>query len=373
MIITSSTVSMATSYSYKKTESVQEVSVATTKGQAATLELTGTTEEKMKQLKEYEEKAAAERQSETTSNLLSNQNAKKVNSDNNDWLSKDELQDELLKKILEMLRSTKKGKLRPIDLTKTKQLKLDTSKKGIDLSNLKVSSDLIPLNKSTVGTVFTKTTVTSSFIEESETSAFTSTGVVKTADGREINFGIQLEMSRSFTAQYESFSQADYIVCDPLVINLSTDTASVTDQKFMFDIDSDGEEDSISFTGEGSGFLALDKNQDGTINDGSELFGTKSGNGFEDLSAYDGDGNGWIDEADDVFANLKIWTKDEEGNDKLINLKEAGVGAIYLGNATTQFSLNDEQNQTNGIIRKTGVYLRESGEVGTVQHLDLTI
>ncbi|MBQ8547586.1 MAG: hypothetical protein IJ427_03720, partial [Lachnospiraceae bacterium] len=116
------------------------------------------------------------------------------------------------------------------------------------------------------------------------------------------------------------------------------------------------------------------KNEDGTINDGSELFGTKSGDGFADLAAYDGDGNGWIDEADEVFSKLKIWTKDENGENLLLNLKEADVGAIYLGNANTQFSLNNaETNETNAIVRKTGVFLKESGTVGTVQHVDLVL
>ena len=41
----------------------------------------------------------------------------------------------------------------------------------------------------------------------------------------------------------------------------------------------------------GSGYLALDKNGDGTINDGSELFGTRNGDGFADLAQYDEDGN----------------------------------------------------------------------------------
>ena len=150
--------------------------------------------------------------------------------------------------------------------------------------------------------------------------------------------------------------------------------ASVSDQKFLFDLDGDGKKENISFTGKGSGFLALDKNGDGVINDGNELFGTKSGDGFKDLAKYDKDRNGWIDEADDIFDDLRIWTKDEQGNDKLLTLKEAGVGAIYLGNASTQFSLNNQQtNHTNAMIRSTGVYLKESGEAGTIQHVDLVL
>ena len=132
----------------------------------------------------------------------------------------------------------------------------------------------------------------------------------------------------------------------------------------------DGE--NISFAGAGSGFLALDMNDDGIINDGSELFGTKSGNGFADLAEYDSDHDGWIDEDDDIFSRLKVWTKDEYGNDKLLNLKEADVGAIFLGSARTQFSLNNVYNRTDAYIRSTGVFLRESGAVGTLAQLDMT-
>ncbi len=226
-----------------------------------------------------------------------------------------------------------------------------------------------------VNGIWVKQTVASSFMSEEENTAFSSVGSVVTADGRSIDFGITLEMSRSYMEQNDYLSEEiGYVFTDPLVINLDSNAASVSDQKFLFDIDADGKEDSISFVNEGSGFLALDKNGDGKINDGNELFGTKSGDGFKDLSAYDQDGNGWIDEADDVFQKLKVWTKDAEGNDKLIDLKEAGVGALYLGNVSTQFSLNNQEtNATNAMIRSTGVYLKESGEAGTLQHVDLAV
>lgn len=221
---------------------------------------------------------------------------------------------------------------------------------------------------------WTRTTVESVFYTEAEHTAYEAQGMVKTSDGREINFGVTVEMSRAFCEKYTSVTQESYFCTDPLVINLDTNAASVTDQKFLFDLDSDGEEEKISFAGKGSGFLALDKNGDGKINDGNELFGTKSGNGFKDLAGYDKDGNGWIDENDDIFDDLKVWTKDENGNDRLIDLKKAGVGAIYLGYSDTEFSLNNmDTNQKNGIIRSTGIYLKESGEVGTLQHVDLVV
>lgn len=229
------------------------------------------------------------------------------------------------------------------------------------------------LFSSNSGTAWVRHTEKSGFMMEQETTSFSATGIVKTADGREINFGVDLEMSRGFAGSFLESSTEEVILTDPLVINLESGTASVTDQKFFFDLDADGNKEEISSLGQGSGFLAFDKNGDGEINDGSELFGTKSGDGFADLSKYDEDGNGWIDENDWIFKELKVWTKDAEGKDKLIDLKSADVGAIYLGSANTQFHLNDTANKTNAVIQKTGVFLRESGTVGTIQHLDLAV
>lgn len=210
--------------------------------------------------------------------------------------------------------------------------------------------------------------------EENETTCFDTTGTAITADGRQLSFNISLEMSRSFVEMTEEkidFGQPR--LCDPLVINLNTNVASVSDQKFFFDIDADGKEEKISMLHKDSGYLALDNNDDGVINDGSELFGTQSGNGFKDLVSHDEDGNGWIDEADSIFQKLKIWIMDESGNSKLIDLKEAGLGAIYLGYENTEFSLKDSTNKTNAVIQKTGLFLYENGMSGTVQQMDLAV
>lgn len=215
--------------------------------------------------------------------------------------------------------------------------------------------------------------------EEQEDTTFSTKGKVVTADGREIEFNLGLEMSRRFEEYY--YEQNDIYaytsseptnLLDPLVINLDSNIASVSDQKFMFDIDSDGILDSISQLNSGSGYLALDKNGDGKINDGSELFGTASGDGFADLAAYDDDGNGWIDENDAIWSKLLIWTKDENGKDVLYHLKDKGIGAICLESVDTEFSLKSlKDNAVNGKIRKTGVFLYENGMAGTVQHLDI--
>jgi len=208
---------------------------------------------------------------------------------------------------------------------------------------------------------------------EHEQVTFQAAGQVKTADGKTIDISMQLNMSRTFYSHHSiSIRAGDAIApIDPLVINFEGPAAALTERSFQFDLDCDGKPDQISFVRPGSGFLALDKNGDGVINDGSELFGPQTGNGFAELAAYDQDGNGWIDEADEIFDRLRIWARDEQGNATLFALGEKGIGAIYLGYAATQFSLRDSQNQENGQLRSTGVFLREDGSAGSIQQVDL--
>ncbi len=215
---------------------------------------------------------------------------------------------------------------------------------------------------------------------EQEDTCFSTVGTVRTKDGREINFNVNVNMSRRCEEYYrEELNVAQFALYDPLVINLDTDVAGLSDQTFYFDLDADGEEEEISML-KGSGYLALDKNGDGFINDGSELFGTKNGDGFADLARYDEDGNGWIDENDSIWSKLKIWCKDENGNDVLYKLSDKGVGAICLKNVSTDFTMQGDRiaqdgttnaNATNAVIRKTGIFLYENGNAGTVQHVDM--
>lgn len=208
---------------------------------------------------------------------------------------------------------------------------------------------------------------------ERESVSFSAEGVVHTADGREIQLSVQLNMSREFISHTNLTVRAGDALKDPLVINFAGAAAELTASKFSFDIDVDGRPDEISFVGPNSGLLALDRNDDGIINDGSELFGALSGDGFADLAAYDDDGNGWIDEGDAIFTRLLIWSRDAEGHDQMEGLLQRNVGAIYLGQTATPFSLKDSDNALQGVVRASGIYLGEDGGAGTVQQLDLVV
>ena len=393
MKIANSSVVMASghqesSYSYKKSVTMEASISKDLPGAILTLSAEAEGKsfvESMEEYKEQKKEEAARKKQENEQKFADSmaeqlRKLQKSGSLNMEMSDEYRMKLELLKRLFQMLTRGKalddSGNLTQ-DSPEILDLRSPSYRIGTESSSTSASVKSlgsISIGTGSSGTTWQRVTATSGFVSESESTTFASSGMVKTQDGRSIDFNIEVSMSRAFTSQINTLTTQNYIKTDPLVINLDTDIGSVTDQKFLFDLDSDGEEEEISFAGKGSGFLALDRNGDGRIGDGSELFGTKSGDGFKDLAAFDEDGNGWIDENDSIYSKLKVWTKDEDGNDYLINLKDADVGAIYLDNADTQFSLKDGNNRLNGEIKKTGIYLHEStGAAGTLNHVDLAV
>jgi len=206
---------------------------------------------------------------------------------------------------------------------------------------------------------------------ERQEMTFSASGSISTADGRQIEFSVDLSLSREFYAEQHVQVRAGEALKDPLAVNFSGRAADLTSTKFAFDIDADGSAEQVSFLRPGSGLLALDRNSDGKINNGRELFGAMTGNGFDELAAFDEDGNNFIDENDSIFHRLRIWEKGRNGKDRLLALGQVGIGAIYLGNVTTPFDLKNHANDLMGKIRSTGLFIREDGSAGTLQQLDL--
>lgn len=210
--------------------------------------------------------------------------------------------------------------------------------------------------------------------EETEATSFAAQGTVLTADGRQIDFQLSLSMTRGYREETNiSLRAGDARRKDPLVINFDGNAAQLTDQRFQFDLDADGTKDSLALLASGSGYLALDKNANGVIDSGTELFGPATGSGFAELAQYDQDGNGWIDENDAIFAHLRVWTPDAQSAGTVTTLLEQQVGALFLGELATPFALRGSQNSDLGAVRSTGLYLTESGIAGTLQEIDLTV
>lgn len=208
---------------------------------------------------------------------------------------------------------------------------------------------------------------------EYESVSFQAQGTVQTQDGQTIQFSVELNMSREFySEQSVSVRAGDAKKIDPLVLNFDGNAAQLSDTRFAFDLDADGRTEQIALLGPNSGFLALDKNGNGAIDDGSELFGPASGNGFQELAAYDGDGNRFIDENDPIYDKLRIWNRNADGSQQLIGLGQKGVGAIYVGHLAAPFSLRDADNREQAQAVSAGIFLHENGQAGTVQQIDFT-
>lgn len=206
-------------------------------------------------------------------------------------------------------------------------------------------------------------------VVESESAQVEIAGSVTTADGRQISFEAELELyresARTTQVRYAA-GDSERAPKDPLALNLGV-TPSLSDTTVELDLDGDGATEAVPFVGDGLAYLALDRNGNGAVDDGTELFGPQTDDGFAELAAHDSDGNGWIDEADPVFGQLRLWSSPDGG---LQSLAEQGVGAISVQAVASPFRLITN-GQTLGELRSTGVWLAENGSAGLVHQVDV--
>ncbi len=130
----------------------------------------------------------------------------------------------------------------------------------------------------------------------------------------------------------------------PLVLDLDGDGLDLIDlanSHAYFDLDNNGFAEHTAWIGGDDGFLALDLNGNGRIDDRTELFGAtnvstaQSVNGFTALAALDSNADGRIDASDQAFGELVVW-RDGDGDGltdggELQSLTTAGVTGINLG------------------------------------------
>lgn len=209
---------------------------------------------------------------------------------------------------------------------------------------------------------------------EREVTAVAIRGEVQTQDGQRVRFELALNMQREWlqTEQVE-LRAGDAVRKDPLVLHFDGPLAALSHTRFEFDLDADGQTERVPFAGVGSGFLVWDRNANGRADDGRELFGARSGDGFAELADLDHDGNGWVDAGDPAFEQLRVWRRDAAGQEQYQTLAQAGVGALHVGRVSTPFSVRGEGNAPLGEVRSTGVYLKETGQAGALQQIDLLV
>lgn len=225
------------------------------------------------------------------------------------------------------------------------------------------------LTKEVVGHVARNSNpVLGGFSEFSKTSElnFSMQAKIQTDDG-EIELSLDINLKSSFTNR----RIVNLKFTDPLAISFNGSSVGLSNKRISFDIDADGRPDQISALQKGQGYLALDKNQNGKIDDASELFGAFSGDGFGDLAKFDDDKNGFIDKNDSIFSKLRIWENDGESS-RLLALGEVGVGAIYLGSIKSDYELrNSFDNTLLGAVRSSGFAISTKAEAMHVAQVDL--
>ena len=168
---------------------------------------------------------------------------------------------------------------------------------------------------------------------------------------------------------------------DPLALDLNGDgvvsTLSLA-KGVHFDLDNSGFAEKTGWVAPEDGFLVLDRNGNNQIDGGSELFGTettlasgqKATNGFEALKEFDQNGDGKIDSADEVYANLKIW-QDKNSNGladegELFTLAELSVASIGVNYKNQKFT-----DSSGTLHQQSGLFIRDDGSSGVTNTLFL--
>jgi hypothetical protein len=145
---------------------------------------------------------------------------------------------------------------------------------------------------------------------------------------------------------------------DPLAFDLDGDGIETTglDNRIVFDHNADGVRNGTGWVNADDGLLVLDKDGNGSIDSGRELFGVdtiksngqRAQNGFDALADWDLNADGKIDALDEVFANLQIWRDlNQDGisqSEELLTLSDLNIASINLQNTKNNTNLNNTGN-----------------------------
>jgi hypothetical protein len=155
----------------------------------------------------------------------------------------------------------------------------------------------------------------------------------------------------------------------PLILDLNGDGVSTLSIKsgVRFDLFADGKAVQTGWVSNSDGLLVLDRNHDGQINDGSELFGssttladgTKAADGYAALAELDSIKDGVISQADAGFADLRVWVDANSDGisaaGELKSLTSLGIASINLN------AQKDTATDNGNIIGLTSTYQTTDG------------
>lgn len=157
---------------------------------------------------------------------------------------------------------------------------------------------------------------------------------------------------------------------DPIVITIGKASASLRGDNIDFDIDGNGTNENMAVLGQNDYLLSLDKSKNGIIDNGRELFGPSSGNGFLELGFLDSNHDNKIDNSDMNFNNLRLLEFSSTKQQFLHTLSSKGVESIYLSTSKTITQLSDENGNLRAEITEKGTVKLGNNSAGVVQHLD---
>lgn len=152
---------------------------------------------------------------------------------------------------------------------------------------------------------------------------------------------------------------------DPLALDLNNNGVEFTSVSdgIQFDLSGDGFSEQTSWVSSDDAFLALDRNDNELIDDGTELFGEstilsngqRATTGFEALAELDSNHDGVIDSSDEQFSELKLL----KGDGTPVTLANAGISSISLDYAATNI-----QDAFGNTQLRAGSFERTDGTVG---------
>ncbi len=161
----------------------------------------------------------------------------------------------------------------------------------------------------------------------------------------------------------------DISFSSPLILDLDGNGIETLNYSsgVLFDINADGKTERTGWVGASDALLVLDLNQDGVINDASELFGehmlkqdgSKASDGFDALAQYDSNQDGVIDNQDQIYSQLLLWVDSNSDGisqaNELFTLEQRGIAQLNL------FSERVNQNNNGNLTALEGYYLDKYG------------
>ncbi|BCO31359.1 hypothetical protein TspCOW1_14620 [Thiohalobacter sp. COW1] len=159
----------------------------------------------------------------------------------------------------------------------------------------------------------------------------------------------------------------------PIILDLDGDgveTMSV-ESGVNFDHDGNGFAEQTGWVGQDDALLVLDRNGDGRINGGSELFGNQSrlvdgglaSNGFEALAVLDENADGKIDLNDSVWHELRVW-QDADGDGKSASDELIGLDTLHITAIHTDYSESSLMDAEGNHHKQLGSFGRSDGTIG---------